>query len=63
MPRQNLDTSEDAKKKSSAAYFMGRGLMLEPQTGCAEEALLRRDAARSASKGPARGRARAYAQA
>ena len=30
MPRQNLDTSADAKKKYSAAYFMGRELMLEP---------------------------------
>ena len=63
MPRQNLDTSEDAKKKYSAAYFMGRELLLEPQNGCAEEALLRREAARSASEGPARGRARAYARA
>ena len=46
--------------KYSAAYFMGRELMLEPQNGCAGEALLRREAARSAPAGTARGRARAF---
>lgn len=49
--------------KYSAAYSMGRELLLEPQNGCAEEALLRREAARSAFEGPARGRARALVRA
>ena len=31
MPRQNIDTSEDIKKKYSAAYSMGRELLLEPK--------------------------------
>ena len=49
--------------KYSAAYSTWRERFLEPQTGCAEEALLRREAARSASEGPARGRARAFSRA
>lgn len=48
--------------KYSPAYSTGRELMLEPRYGCAEEALLRREAARSASEGPARGRAGACAR-
>ena len=44
----------------SAAYPTGRELMLEPRYGCAGEAMLRREAARSAPDGTARGRARAY---
>ena len=44
----------------SAAYPTGRELMLEPRYGCAGEAMLRREAARSAPGGTARGRARAY---
>lgn len=48
--------------KYSTAYSTGRERFLEPQNGCDGEASLRREAARSASEGPARGRARAYAQ-
>ena len=46
--------------KYSAAYSTWREHFLKPQNGCAEEALLRREAARSASEGPAGGRARAF---
>ena len=48
------------RMRYSTAYPKGRELMLEPLYGCAEEASLRREAARSAPEGPARGRARAY---
>ena len=44
MPRQDKETAENAEVKYSAAYSTGRERMLEPRHGCAEEALLRREA-------------------
>ena len=49
------------RMRYSAAYPTGRKHMLEPQRGCAEEALLRRVASPYGEpEGPARGRARAW---
>jgi hypothetical protein len=53
-------TQENLVMGYSAAYPTGRELMREPRYGCAEEALLRREAARSAPEGSARSRARAW---
>ena len=53
-------TQENSQMGYSAAYPTGRERMREPRYGCAEEALLRREAARSAPEGSARSRARAW---
>ena len=69
MKTENCWGSRDGKLSKvplvrySAAYPTGRELMLEPRYGCAGEAMLRREAARSAPGGTARGRAGAYARA
>ena len=53
------NTIQEPRVRYLSAYPTGRELMREPRYGCAEEALLRREAARSAPEGSARSRARA----